>query len=225
MEDSLLHIYPTNDGSLSLHHASLDETYHSRLGAYKESMHVFVKEGFQRWLTKNEKNEISIFELGFGTGLNAILTCHESLQLRSQVNYHGIEKFPVPNKLLNALNYKVLPIANKEIPELVNAAPWNIWTKLTPNFSLFKQQGDMLEEQISGPFDLVYFDAFAPSKQPALWTYDILKKLINQMKTNAMLVSYSAMGQFKRDLKSLGLEVINPPGALGKREMTVAIKH
>lgn len=208
--------------SLINHH--LNETYHSRLGAYKESMHVFIQQGLRRFLESNNTRSISILEVGYGTGLNAILSCEEAIIHQLSIRYEAIEKYPVPSDLLHGLSYADLSLENKEVVQLIHSANWESEVEICTHFSLFKRQSDILKTALNHAYDIIYFDAFAPSKQADLWHFDVLQKLVRSLKKNGLLVSYSAMGQFKRDLKSLGLIVTNPPGALGKREMTVACK-
>jgi tRNA U34 5-methylaminomethyl-2-thiouridine-forming methyltransferase MnmC len=125
---------------------------------------------------------------------------------------------------LNQLNYGQL-LNDKKLFEEIHEASWEISVHLTENFVIYKTQ-QKLEEVILDfrKYDVVFFDAFAPKKQPELWNKTIFKKLFESLKTNGILTTYSAAGQLKRDLKSVGFELEHPPGANGKREMTVAMK-
>lgn len=211
-------IFQTEDGSNSLYLPEFDETYHSRYGAIQESIHVFIENG----LKNVSKKDIKILEFGFGTGLNALMTlinCQEK-----QIEYVGIEKFPLGIALINQLNYTK---TNDEqvVFEKIHTTDWNKKAVITNGFSLKKIKTDFTEFQSSEKFDIIYFDAFAPRVQPELWTKEIFEKTFNLLSKEGILVTYCAKGSIKRILKEVGFEVITLPGPPGKREMTKAIKH
>lgn len=216
-------IITTEDGSHSLYHEELKETYHSFHGAYRESIHVFMLYGLDSWLAKNPmKYPIRVFEVGFGTGLNAWLTLVWAEQNQIPVLYHSIEPFPLSEEIYSQLNYidqnDGIWHYHKYF-EALHKLPWNEGGPVSEYFNFKKDQTTLQDAQLY-PADIVFFDAFAPSKQPELWAFEQLKKVSEAMKAGGLFTTYSASGQLKRDLKSLGLLVENPPGPPGKKEMT-----
>lgn len=216
-------IITTEDGSHSLYHEELKETYHSFHGAYRESIHVFMLYGLDSWLAKNPmKYPIRVFEVGFGTGLNAWLTLVWAEQNQIPVLYHCIEPFPLSEEIYSQLNYidqnDGIWHYHKYF-EALHKLPWNEGGPVSEYFNFKKDQTTLQDAQLY-PADIVFFDAFAPSKQPELWAFEQLKKVSEAMKAGGLFTTYSASGQLKRDLKSLGLLVENPPGPPGKKEMT-----
>lgn len=214
-------IIATNDGSFSLYNEELEETYHSRHGALQESVYVFIEQGLKFLLSQRNLSELNILEVGFGTGLNALLTLNEIHNSSVSVNYSSLETFPLSRDVWSELNY---PDPNHVFSQL-HESPWQISNAITSNFSLRKIQSSLLEVVLEqSHYDLIYFDAFAPNKQPEMWEPVVLEKVALSMKSGAAFVTYCAKGQLKRDLKSLGLVVESLPGPPGKREMVRAIK-
>ncbi|MFT5860399.1 MAG: tRNA U34 5-methylaminomethyl-2-thiouridine-forming methyltransferase MnmC [Flavobacteriaceae bacterium] len=215
-------IVKTSDGSTTIFLPEMDETYHSTHGAIQEAEHIFIKNGLIPIQSKTNE-PISIFEMGLGTGLNALLTVIHS---KGEIEYTGIEAFPVEDDLIADLNYLSL-VGAEHTPlfeDIMNAV-WDQKVEISHGFSLTKlhkkiQDYTMLKEA----YDLIYFDAFGPRAQSEMWNLEILSKMVDGLKSNGVLVTYCAMGQFKRDLKSLGLSVEALPGPPGKREMTLARK-
>ncbi|MBT29523.1 MAG: methyltransferase [Thalassobius sp.] len=221
-----LKIIETGDGSHTLFNEALNETYHSTHGALTESQHVFIKEGLSYYSDKNpDKKKISILEIGFGTGLNAMLTLQAAIEKNLEIFYYTLEPYPVETEVIEKLNYKSLfeetyqPYYNQ-----LHELPWEVENKVVDNFSIVKTTTGLENLSFSEQFDLVYFDAFAPRKQPELWEVASLKNAITPLKAKGVLVTYCAMGAFKRNLKSLDVLVESIPGPPGKREMTRAIK-
>ena len=212
----------TSDGSSTIYIPEMDEHYHSSHGAIQEARHVFIKHGLQPL----ESDTIRIFEMGFGTGLNALLTYQFAHEHGKTIEYIGIEAFPVEDELIEGLNYvneidpKLEDVFNK-----IHAVNWNEFVEISPFFKLKKVQ-QKLEEFIpeSKTIDLVYYDAFGPRAQEEMWDKNLLEKMYDLLFEDGVLVSYCAKGQFKRDLKSLGLTVEALPGPPGKREMTRGTK-
>lgn len=215
-----LQVIDTGDGSHSLLHTTLQETYHSVHGAIQESRYVFIEQGLK--LIEAGKT-IRILEIGFGTGLNALLTLQEARNHNLEVSYESWEKYPLNSTVWQQLNYGALfndPLTFESIHE----AAWNERVALAPGFELLKKESDLLTNSINEVFDLVYYDAFAPSRQPEMWTMEVLKKVTDALTPGGMWVSYCARGQVKRDLAALGLAVETLPGPPGKKEMTRAKK-
>jgi len=224
---SNVEIITTSDGSHSLRNIGLDETYHSIHGAIQESVHVFIRNGLMFFENQNRPIEIRILEVGFGTGLNALLTLKHALGSTLQIHYTSLEAHPVDEKTIQQLNYpEVLDLNGAaSLFQKVHAASWIQEEATLSNFVLKKQLGRLQDVDLGNKqFDLIYFDAFAPAKQPELWEIGMLGKIEQSMKPGAVFVTYCAKGQLKRDLRSLGLRVETLPGAPGKKEMVRALK-
>ena len=212
----------TKDGSNTIFLPEIKETYHSKYGAVEEANHVFIKNGFNFF----NKSSLKIFEMGFGTGLNCLLSVINSIKYEVLVDYHTIEPFPVKREVLNDLNY--ISIIGDEYFDLykkIHDVNWETNNIITENFSLTKNQltiqGYSFKKKY---FDVIFYDAFGPRVQPDLWSFDVLKKNYFGLRQGGILVTYCAQGQFKRNLKKIGFKVIPMPGPVGKREMTIAMK-
>jgi len=211
----VIKIITTSDGSHSLLNTTLDETYHSVHGAVQESMHVFIKHGLEAWVEKNPGKTINIFEVGFGTGLNALLTALTGLP----VHYASIESMPLDESVYSQLNY-----SPNDLLQRLHEAPWDKEFNIS-NFKLKKIHSTLQSASLlQAGFDIIYFDAFAPSKQPAMWEFPIIEKVCAALTTGGLFVTYCAKGQLKRDLKSLGMEVETLVGPPGKKEMVRGTK-
>lgn len=216
----------TEDGSSSLFLPELNETYHSFHGALGESVHVFIRMGLEHWLKQHKQlGSLSIFEVGFGTGLNALLAFEAAEQHGLAIHYTTLEPFPLDTATTDQLNYGSLVGGGtfSEAFKAVHAAEWEKPVAISPHFVLLKHQ-QKLENFINPPasFDLVFFDAFAPSKQAELWGKELLEKVSGLMAPGAVFTTYCAKGQLKRDLKAVGLSVETLQGAPGKKEMVRA---
>jgi len=213
----------TADGSKTIYIPEMDENYHSTNGALQEAMHVFIQNGIR---TFNFKGEITVFEMGFGTGLNALLTLVEAVNSNRTINYIGIEAYPVELELIKEINYEKL--VDEQFTEdfsMMHSLSWEQKHILQPNFTFQKIHLKIQDYQpLNSSVDLIFFDAFGPKVQQEVWTIDVLKKMHDMLKPNGILVTYCAMGQMKRDLKSLGFIVEGLHGPPGKREMTRAVK-
>ena len=220
----MLHLIETEDGSHTLKDDELDETYHSVHGAIQESNHIFIKNGIDCYIEKLKPKSIRILEVGFGTGLNALLTCLDPKSRHLPIKYDAVEAFPLSPELTDQLNYPdCLKMSEaREMLSEMHKAPWNEIMSLNKYFTLHKInrtiQSMVLEEDC---YDIVYFDAFAPSKQPEIWEFKILSPVIRAIKWEGILVTYCARGQFK----TLGMEVKSLPGPPGKLEMVQATRH
>jgi tRNA U34 5-methylaminomethyl-2-thiouridine-forming methyltransferase MnmC len=222
----------TADGSHSLYVKDLDEHYHSIHGAIQEALHVFIKSGLQYMHNKNYQ-EINILEIGFGTGLNALLTCLEAEKLNIKINYTGLEAFPLEDNLLKELNYAEW-IANlfqhektnvKKIFEQLHSSEWQKDVTISEHFKLNKINNTLQDVQLTRTFDLIYFDAFGPRVQPDMWEDELFSKIYSATTTNGCLVTYCAKGEVKRSLKRIGFKVETLPGPPRKREMVRGIKE
>ena len=219
-------IITTDDGSHSLYVPELKETYHSTHGAWQESQHVFIKHGLDFILQNKALKKLNILEIGFGTGLNAILSVQRMLGADTQTEYHTLEPFPLDLELINQLNYGefIKEASLIEIYHKMHQCNWQELVSITKNFSIEKHQTRLEDFESTIKFDLVYYDAFAPSKQAELWRLEMIEKVSQMMNVGGAFVTYCAKGQFKRDLKAAGLEVETLPGPPGKKEMVRGIQ-
>jgi tRNA U34 5-methylaminomethyl-2-thiouridine-forming methyltransferase MnmC len=215
----------TDDHSHTLFSERFKATYHSTRGAISESKHVFIQNGLQYIHELFQANEISILEVGFGTGLNAFMTYLYSKECGLKINYHSIEAYPVPLAETSELNYvNELSEEDKFAFNQMHKQEWNRVGHISNSFSLTKHLCLLEEFNSQQKFDVIYFDAFSPSEQPELWTEGIFKKMFDLLKVNGVLVTYCAQGKMKRSMKQVGFKVKALPGALGKREMTRGLK-
>ncbi|MDB5229074.1 MAG: hypothetical protein JWN78_3267 [Bacteroidota bacterium] len=214
----------TEDGSSSVFIAELSEHYHSIHGALQESQHVFIDAGLH--YKTGKQTEINILEVGFGTGLNALLTCMEVEKNLLRITYTAVEKFPLDDVIYPQLNYcSLLNISGCDhLYKKIYLSPWQETVHLTNHFSLLKLKMDVKEISFANQFDIIYFDAFAPTAQPELWTAEIFNSMYNSLMQEGILVTYCAKGEVKRIMRSAGFKIEALPGAKGKREMTRGIK-
>ncbi len=216
-----LQLVETKDGSQTILNSDLGSTYHSRHGALTESKHVFIDKGLRKVL-EEEVTDITLLEMGFGTGLNAVLTAKLANDLGLNVNYHGLELNPVPENIWR--NYELPAELNpsQRVYEQMHGSKWNDPVSLNENFQLTKHQVSLLDFRSETSFNLVYFDAFEPQTQPELWTEDVFKKIFGMMKKGGVLTTYCCKGYVRRNMVSAGFVVEKVPGPPGKREMIVA---
>ena len=217
------------DGSHTLFSERVGECYHSTHGAYTESMHIFINLGFKAVVEREMVTKfklVRILEVGFGTGLNALLTALESEEKKISVSYLGLEPFPVLPVTLQQLNYcKILSGNSEQFFTAMHASEWNTTHQLNPYFNFKKQLTGFMEAKLQKDgFDLIYFDAFSPDAQPELWEPEVFEKCFDILAKDGILVTYCAKGVVKRALKSAGLTIENLPGPPGKREITRARK-
>ena len=211
----------TEDGSHSVLHPELHETYHSIHGAIQESEHTFIDAG----LRQCKQSSLNILEIGFGTGLNAFLTLVETEKTQQKVFYTAIELYPLSSESAASLNYPDLIAKDKKnVFYLLHSSPWQKHISLTKNFNLYKILEDFTTFRLTGTYDLVYFDAFSPEKQPEMWTNERFQMLYDCCNPNAILTTYCAKGTVRRALQTAGFSVERIPGAKGKREMLRAKK-
>ena len=221
-------IITTGDGSKTIQIEEWNEQYHSIHGAIQEANHVYIKQGllfFNSEVVSNTNQTISILEIGFGTGLNAILTLLISEELQLHIDYCGVEAYPISSEELMQLNYaEALTIENSTFED-IHKSDWEIAHPITERFSLTKQQKYFDDIADVNCYDLIYFDAFGARVQPELWTEAIFDKMYKALKPNGVLVTYSAKGSVKRALMSVGFTIERLEGPPGKRHMLRAIKR
>ena len=213
----------TADGSSSIWIEDMNENYHSGHGALQESRHVFIRNGLD-FLKDNDS--IRIFEMGFGTGLNALLAAEFAAEHGILIEYVGVEAFPLEEELILELNYSDLVSVNvKDMFHSIHGMIWGDTHTLAPNFKFTKIHERIQDLTLPmGTFDIVFFDAFGPRAQGEMWELEVLQKMYAILNADGVFVTYCAKGQLKRDLRYLGFEVISLDGPPGKREMTRARK-
>ena len=216
-------IVKTRDGSNTIFVPEFDETYHSTHGAIQESLHVFIRSGLK---FKTELNDINVLEVGFGTGLNALLSFINSEETNKNIKYTSIEAYPLKWYLLSKLNYIDLIFNGKYSAtyKKIHTCDWESFYILSSFFTLRKQNVKLQDVSFDNEFDVIYFDAFAPRVQPELWTEQIFTSMYKALKPGGVLVTYCAKGSVKRALKYVGFELQSIPGPPGKREMSRAVK-
>lgn len=217
-------IFITDDGSTSIRLPDLNVQYHSTHGAIQETYHVFIKNGLDCFI---DKKEVSILEIGFGTGLNAFVTLIESEKRNQIILYTGVEKFPVNPQEIAQLNYIDI-LSAKHLKVSFNRMHTSSWEKkieINSSFLLTKKNKNFKSIDNINQFDLIYFDAFGAGLQPELWTLDIFNRMYTSLKTDGVLVTYSAKGSVRRNMIAAGFTVERLEGPIGKREMLRGVKR
>lgn len=209
-------LFITEDGSHTLYVAAIDECYHSTHGALQESKHIFI----DSCLKFCKKDDINILEIGFGTGLNAFLSMIEAEKNNKRINFTSIEKYPVELEKATSLNYPdKISISHKDEFERLHSCGWGSEVSINPNFKLTKLNVDFTTFNFTSKFDLIYFDAFSPEKQPEMWTEKLFAGIYAHCNANAILTTYCAKGAVRRAMQSAGYVVERIPGPPGKREI------
>lgn len=215
----------TSDGSSTIHITEWNEQYHSKHGAIQEAYHVFIKHGFdhviKKKFTAQDDKQLSILEIGFGTGLNSFITLIESEKKSVEIDYCGVEAYPVSKEEVQHLNYvsELNAQDKKQIFEDIHQVSWDIKHHIKSGFSLTKQKKFFKDITDSNVYDLIYFDAFGARVQPELWTEDIFSIMYQALKEGGVLVTYAAKGSVRRAMQAVGFSVEKLPGPPGKREM------
>jgi tRNA U34 5-methylaminomethyl-2-thiouridine-forming methyltransferase MnmC len=216
-------LFVTEDGSHSIRLPELNVCYHSKHGAIQESVHIFIDNGLK---CLNKRN-INILEVGFGTGLNALLTFIEAEKNDLQIVYDVVELHPLDSVYVASLNY----LSVLKAPQLadafshMHACEWEVAAKISGQFALRKIRGDIRHVELAGKYDLVYFDAFDPAAQPELWTAEVFRKIYHATKENGILVTFSSKGIVRRAMTEAGFSVSKIEGPKGKREIVRALKN
>lgn len=217
-------IIVTKDGSTTIYFPDINETYHSKFGAILESNHVFIDMGLKLF---SDKAEVSILELGFGTGLNALLTIIESAKNKQNILYTGVDAYPVALTEILQLNFvsELNNQVDQKLFDKMHNSNWGEQIKLTDHFYLTKKEQFFQQIDDQNAFDLIYFDAFGYRIEPELWSKTIFEKMYRALKPNGVLVTYACRSSIKLDMISIGFKVEKLPGAPGKREMLRASKN
>lgn len=216
-------IIQTLDGSTTIYLQEWNESYHSKHGAIQEAQHVFIKNGL--FLFQN--TQISILEIGFGTGLNAFITFLEAPKMNLSINYVGVEAYPISTDEVLSMNYvqELNAIDKNFIFKIMHSSNWEEEIIVSNEFSLTKRKQFFETIEDIAQFDLIYFDAFGYRVQPELWSTDIFRRMYAALNKNGVLVTYAARGVVKRSLIEVGFNVEKLPGPPGKREMFRATKN
>lgn len=213
----------TADGSPTLYLPNIDEHYHSVYGARTESRHVFVKHGLLRYLTEEPSSELTVLEVGFGTGLNALLTllaCSKGCS----ITYHTYELYPLSKAMVSSLFEQKLSTEEWKVMQQLHDAPWGEPCQIREGFFLYKHHQDVCTAALPAA-EVLYMDAFAPEKTPELWSDEMLQKLATATVCRGRLSTYCAKGVVRRSLEEKGFRVERvqgPPG--GKREILTCQK-
>ncbi|EOR93773.1 putative peptidase [Arcticibacter svalbardensis MN12-7] len=223
--ENYLSLVQTEDGSTTIFNALVGENYHSMHGALQESQHVFIQAGLNYFMSQHPESHISILEVGFGTGLNYLLTADYCLEKGIQLHYTGIEAYPLPDELIFSTAY------NRYVSEAVwegfkSAYQQALLGPLQINAECTLEVAPMLSSEFSTErlYDMLYFDAFATANQPEMWSLEALTHITQFIKPGGVLVTYAITGNLKRIMKSLNFSIEKVPGAPGKREMLRATK-
>ena len=217
-----LEVQTTDDGSATLFVPELDEHYHSVKGAYTEALHIYRDCAYQYAAERSSSSPLRLLEIGFGTGLNAAVTAMAATP-EHPLHYITLEKYPVAPSLVSQLSYDTFVDAS--LFNAIHAVPWEQPISITPNFVIEKRCCDLLTAPLPTDIDIVYFDAFAPEKQPEMWSTSIFERLYQAMRPGGILTTYCAKGVIRRLLQSTGFTVERLAGpAGGKREILRATK-
>lgn len=216
-----IEIKTTSDGSHTLYVPEIDESYHSTHGAIQESRHIFIEAGLKHC----QKAEINVLEIGFGTGLNALLALEEAGRSQKHIHYTTIEKYPIEYKTAVQLNYpEQLSHVYRTFFNKIHSCQWNEIVQISTNFTLRKIETDFTDFEPDSFFDAIFFDAFSPEKQPEMWSQYQFEKIFRHCNQGAVLTTYCAKGNVRRALQNAGFTVERLPGPPGKREILRATK-
>jgi tRNA U34 5-methylaminomethyl-2-thiouridine-forming methyltransferase MnmC len=214
----------TKDGSHSLYAPRFDQHYHSLSGSLRESLHIYIDLGLRPFLEREDATPVRVFEMGLGTGLNALLTWQLSDEAEKSVHYVAVEAYPLTHDQIESLNYEALT-GHAGLSQLHGAA-WGEPVALSPYFT-FTRYFTSLQNYSpeSACFDVVYYDAFSPEAQPELWTEDLFRKVAAFTAPGGSLVTYCTKGDVKRALRSAGFQIQKHPGPWGKRDVLRAVRQ
>ena len=219
-------IITTADGSTTIHLPEWNEQYHSKHGAIQEAYHVFIKMGLYHFIETNSPEKINILEIGFGTGLNSLITLLEAQKKNVSINYTGVEAYPVAADEVKMLNYATQFKDKEAVPNFnkIHEVEWEKACSITDYFTLTKQKKFFKDIEEVNAYQLIYFDAFGARVQPELWEKPIFEQMYKALKVNGVLVTYSAKGSARRAMQDCGFKVERLAGPPGKREMLRAVK-
>ena len=210
----------TDDGFTTLFSTEFNQYYHSVRGALDETQRVYIELGLLAKM--QETQEISILELGFGTGLNALITAVEAEKNQLKVHYTSLEPFPISEEDVKLLNYQTG--AATDLLQKLHSVNWEENIEISANFSLKKVKSTLQDFETDERFDVVYYDAFAPSSQPELWTVETFAHVASFIKKGGFLTTYCSKTVVRKAMEQAGFKVEKHQGIWGKREVVRAIK-
>jgi tRNA U34 5-methylaminomethyl-2-thiouridine-forming methyltransferase MnmC len=213
-------IQTTADGSHTFFVPEIEESCHSMYGAIQESSFIFIEQGLRTCV----KNDVRVLEIGFGTGLNALLTALEAQQNQKRIHYTTLELYPVPLQKVRLLNYPDLLKNSGNLFDRIHTASWETDVEINSSFVLHKVKTDFTAYTLTGMYDVIYFDAFSPEKQPEMWTESGFRQIAEHCNPEAILMTYCAKGNVRRMLQRVGFRVERLSGPPGKREILRAVK-
>jgi tRNA U34 5-methylaminomethyl-2-thiouridine-forming methyltransferase MnmC len=221
----MLQLVTTADGSKTIYNSEVGENYHSTHGALQESRHVFLNSGLKYFLEHHTTSAISILEVGFGTGLNFLLSADYCTENQIQLDYAGIEAYPLTEEMISQTGYDEY-IAPEIWSSFIKIYPEALKNpvQINPSCRLQIAHRGLTSFNNDRQYDIIYFDAFASARQPEMWNEEAINHTVRFLKPSGVFVTYAITGNLKRMLKSLGLKVEKAPGAPGKREMLRAVK-
>ena len=221
MEQAEITLAPTEDGSPTLYNPLFGEHYHSIHGAVQESMHIFIEAGLHSWLKNSTKQSLHILEVGFGTGLNALLTALDEQSKELSLHYTSLELYPIQEEIYSQLHFDIKHRDSDKCLQELHSTAWNtaISLQCNPYFTLEKRHCALQNFSATHPIDLIYFDAFSPEVQEELWDEAIFKVLYDKSHSGAIIVTYCAKGEVRRRVQRAGWQVERLAGPPGKREM------
>ncbi len=223
-EENRYEIVRTEDGSDTVLFGSPGISFHSIHGAIQESNHVFLNAALKFFLENHPvADQIRIFEMGFGTGLNVLLAAREALRTKTKLIYHTVELHPLPTEILSQLNYPDL-LREPALYASIIRSPWDQEVVVSPYFTLMKTEGDFGSYTFHDIYHLIYYDAFAPEDQPELWTSEVFEKIFKAMSPGGILTTYCSKSAVRKKLTSIGFQVQKLPGPPGKREIIRVVK-
>lgn len=223
-----MEILKTADGSHTLFSEMFNEVYHSRHGSIQESNHVYIDSGVKYFMEQNHpRKSISVLEIGFGTGLNALLTMLYAKKHEVSVQYSTVEAQPVDISIVKQLNYTdLLGFEYCYGPyHTLHLCRWEETHQIIPYFAFNKKKSKVEDVHLDAEYDIVFFDAFAPTHQPEIWSADIFSKLYDAMSPNGILVTYCSKSVAQKAMRDAGFVIEKPVGPWGKREMIRAHKQ
>jgi tRNA U34 5-methylaminomethyl-2-thiouridine-forming methyltransferase MnmC len=217
-------VQQTADGSHTIFINDANITYHSKYGALQESKHVFINCALKYYLQYFPSEIITVFEMGLGTALNALLTWNEAHASKQKIIYHAVELYPLTEIEIKQLNYDDFLMNDSSSLSVLHRLPWNSLIKLDKYFSFIKQNEDITKLSVAEKFNLIYFDAFDPNIQPELWIETVFRKMYEMLHPGGILVTYCSKGIVRRTMETVGFTIEKLKGPPGKREITRAIK-
>ena len=224
-----MEIQETRDGSHTIYSDDFEAPYHSKYGAIQESEHVFIEAALLPAM--QDHSTLKILEIGFGTGLNALLTFVNAINKGINVEYTAYEYYPVSLDILQQLNFYKYLDKFENAKALQNWLHHTEWDKqilfdnsINTTIHLHKVKDKFEHIKYSNEFDIIYFDAFAPIAQPELWTEQMFTQMYEALVPGGVLTTYCAKGQVRRNIRAAGFIMQSLPGPVGKWEMTRAVK-